>query len=578
MEQIPRSGVGKIMRRTAISIAIILAGLIAIANGGGTVITAPVVIPNNAVTDAKLRDSAGLSVIGRSANSSGDPADITASSDGDVLRRSGVALGFGAIPEASVTNLTTDLAGKTATSRAINTSAPLAGGGDLSSDRTLSLSLNGIDDTFLRDSAALSVIGRSVNSSGDPGDISTSADGDVLRRSGVALGFGQIATAGITDAAVTSAKLRDSAALSVIGRSANSSGVPADIAAATDGDILRRSGTSIGFGTVTTASISNYAGGFDYGDASDGNCAFDGATTPVCGATLSGSTYTLTKTVFAADESVTSGVIVLTQGWADYVDGTFSGSGTVHRPGGNGSGTSAGGGGTGNNFFGPGGNGGAGGGAGQGAAGGAPAQGLGARDCGSGTTALVTGGNNGNTGLRCGGGSGGGGGGAGSSSNASGSMSLQGTTTSIHTLTSAISGRAQPADSGANRMYCGGTGGSGGGLGGAPAGTPGAGGGGGGGGGYVVVVARHSTFTGTISAKGGNGANGANGSGGGHGGGGGAGGGGGVAVFLTGDNGYSLATVTAAGGTGGNGGTGAANGGRGGDGGAGVTISKSVGN
>jgi hypothetical protein len=57
-----------------------------------------------------FRNSAALSVIGRSANSTGSPADIAASSDGDVLRRSGTTLGFGAIPQSSVTNLTTDLA------------------------------------------------------------------------------------------------------------------------------------------------------------------------------------------------------------------------------------------------------------------------------------------------------------------------------------------------------------------------------------------------------------------------------------------------------------------------------------
>ncbi len=61
------------------------------------------VVPNDSITDAKLRNSAALSVIGRSANSSGDPADIAAGSDGDVLRRSGTSLGFGSIPVASVT-------------------------------------------------------------------------------------------------------------------------------------------------------------------------------------------------------------------------------------------------------------------------------------------------------------------------------------------------------------------------------------------------------------------------------------------------------------------------------------------
>lgn len=59
-------------------------------------------ISDNSITDAKLRDSAALSVIGRSANSTGDPADITAGSDGHVLRRSGTALGFGTVAAAGI--------------------------------------------------------------------------------------------------------------------------------------------------------------------------------------------------------------------------------------------------------------------------------------------------------------------------------------------------------------------------------------------------------------------------------------------------------------------------------------------
>jgi len=54
-------------------------------------------IANEAVTSAKLRDSAALSVIGRSANSTGVPADIVAGTSGHFLRRSGTTLGFGAI-------------------------------------------------------------------------------------------------------------------------------------------------------------------------------------------------------------------------------------------------------------------------------------------------------------------------------------------------------------------------------------------------------------------------------------------------------------------------------------------------
>lgn len=176
-------------------------------------------IADNGVTNAKLRDSAGVSVIGRAANSTGDPADITAASDGLVLRRTSSVVAFG----------TVDTAGITA---------------------------NAVTNTVLRDSAALSVIGRSANSTGDPADIAAGSDGHVLRRSGTTLGFGTIATAGIAANAVTGTILRDSAALSVIGNGTNATADPADITAGTDGHVLRRSGTTLGFGTLApTASL-----------------------------------------------------------------------------------------------------------------------------------------------------------------------------------------------------------------------------------------------------------------------------------------------------------------------------------
>lgn len=52
--------------------------------------------PDNSVTNAKLRDSTGLSVIGRATSAAGDPADIVAATDGQVLRRSGT-VAFGAV-------------------------------------------------------------------------------------------------------------------------------------------------------------------------------------------------------------------------------------------------------------------------------------------------------------------------------------------------------------------------------------------------------------------------------------------------------------------------------------------------
>lgn len=124
---------------------------------------------------------------------------------------------------------------------------------------TAALATNAVGNTKFRQSAGLSVVGRSANTTGNVADI-TGTDGQVLRVSGTVLGFGTIATAGIADNAVTDAKLRDSAALSVIGRATNSTGDPADIAAASDGNVLRRSGTTLAFGAVNLASSNAVTG------------------------------------------------------------------------------------------------------------------------------------------------------------------------------------------------------------------------------------------------------------------------------------------------------------------------------
>jgi len=148
-------------------------------------------------------------------------------------------------------------------------------------------------------SAALSVLGVTGNSTAHVADIAAGSDHHVLRRSGTAVGFGTIATAGIADDAVTNAKIADdavgtaqiaddaigvaqmaddavtgpaiaddavthehmetSAALSVLGRSANSSGHVADIVAGSDHYVLRRNGTAVGFGAVQTGGIANDA-------------------------------------------------------------------------------------------------------------------------------------------------------------------------------------------------------------------------------------------------------------------------------------------------------------------------------
>lgn len=62
--------------------------------------------------------------------------------------------------------------------------------------------------------AGLSVLGRAAASAGSFAEIQASVDGYILRRSGATLGFGTITTAGITNSAVTYAKIQNVSATS----------------------------------------------------------------------------------------------------------------------------------------------------------------------------------------------------------------------------------------------------------------------------------------------------------------------------------------------------------------------------
>ncbi len=83
-------------------------GLVADGSYGDIVVTGSGItwtVANDSISNAKLRNSSGLSVIGRSANTTGDPADISTTGSSDaVLRESGGTLGFGTIATAGIAN------------------------------------------------------------------------------------------------------------------------------------------------------------------------------------------------------------------------------------------------------------------------------------------------------------------------------------------------------------------------------------------------------------------------------------------------------------------------------------------
>lgn len=170
--------------------------------------------PSAAIALSKLATQAALSIVGNGTNATAVPTALAAATDGNIVRRSGTAVGFGSI----------DLAAAGAVGSSLLAHANIA-------------SLTG-----------LSVFGRSANTTGVMAAI-TGTDGQVLRVSGTTLGFGTIVTAGIADASITMAKLANLAGLSVIGRSANTTGVPAAITATTTGQPLIYNGTTIDFGS-----------------------------------------------------------------------------------------------------------------------------------------------------------------------------------------------------------------------------------------------------------------------------------------------------------------------------------------
>jgi hypothetical protein len=135
-----------------------------------------------------------------------------------------------------------------------------------------------VTPAMLDNGAAVSLLGRSANSSGARADIAAAINDRILSRTSNQLGFTQV-TAGMFPTGpgvVTPAMLDNGAALSLLGRSANSSGARADITAPSDGQVMRRSGTAIGFGAVDLASVNSVSGVLPAGNLPDASTTAEG--------------------------------------------------------------------------------------------------------------------------------------------------------------------------------------------------------------------------------------------------------------------------------------------------------------
>jgi hypothetical protein len=197
-------------------------------NGAGTAIEYAKIGTANidaaaAITPSQLADLTGLSLLGRSASSSGVMAAITGTANQvPFVNSGGTSLGFGLLTSANI-------------------------------DPSAAITLSKLEPI-----SALSVVANATNASAVPTAVAAASDHQVFRRSGAALAFGAVNLA--SGSAVTGllpfANIADGSALSVLGRSANSAGVMASIAG-TDGQVLRVSGTTLAFGTIAAAGITD---------------------------------------------------------------------------------------------------------------------------------------------------------------------------------------------------------------------------------------------------------------------------------------------------------------------------------
>ncbi len=96
------------------------------------------------------------------------------------------------------------------------------------SGATWTIDANAVSNNKFRQSAGLSVVGKSGSAAGDVLDITATAADQVLRgnTAGSNIGWGTVATGGITDAAITLAKQANLAANSIIGNNTAGAAVP----------------------------------------------------------------------------------------------------------------------------------------------------------------------------------------------------------------------------------------------------------------------------------------------------------------------------------------------------------------
>lgn len=275
----------------------------------------------NKVTDGMLRQSAGLSVIARAASTTGNVADVTAALDHQVLRRSGAGLGFGAVNLASTNAVTgtlpvgsggTGVAALGDITKADDTNITLTLGGtptgSVISSVSFTLGWTGVL-SVARGGLGVGTITGLMQGNGTgavTGIGNSSAVGQILRVTGAstyAWGALDLADADAVTGDLPFANLTQGSALSVLGVTGNATADVASIAAGTDHQVLRRSGTTLTFGAVNLAQSAAVTGTLAVGNGGTGTTTSTGTGNVVLSASP-----TLTGTLNAAAASFSGNV------------------------------------------------------------------------------------------------------------------------------------------------------------------------------------------------------------------------------------------------------------------------------
>lgn len=180
-------------------------------------ITFPKIAADNSVSfesAATHRTSIGGTTVGQNIFVSTNPSAITflrANADNTVdwlsasAFRTAIGAGTGSGTVTSVSGTTNRITSTGGATPVIDIDAAYVGQTSITTVGTIGTGTWGatdISNSAFRQSAALSVVGRSANSTGDVADIA-GTDGQVLRVSGTTLGFGTVANAGLTNSSIT---------------------------------------------------------------------------------------------------------------------------------------------------------------------------------------------------------------------------------------------------------------------------------------------------------------------------------------------------------------------------------------